>query len=301
MRLLDKIMGFRLMEEGDTAGGNEENNNENNNNENNESPPELSMEQFRTVVAGDNQDVLKRLERYADPAAVGTALMEAQNRIREGFKPEAFPEDGTDEEKAAWREQNGIPKTADDYLANIGEGIVIGDADKPIYESLAGALHEQNLPQTAIDTVAQWYDTWRQEAQTAKHETDQEHLNEVDDLLASEYGPAEYRANKNNLMNVLKSSMPEEAADALLNGRLSDGRAFFNNADVVRGLIKMARQVSPINTLVSAGNDPGKAIDDRLDEIREIRRKDYDAYMKDDKLLKEERELLDQKQKLEAA
>src|SRR5215211_7184327 len=57
-------------------------------------------ENWREAAAGGDADVAKRLERYADPAALAKALVETQNTLRNKGKIEAPGENATDAEKA---------------------------------------------------------------------------------------------------------------------------------------------------------------------------------------------------------
>jgi hypothetical protein len=258
-------------------------------------------EDWRQRIAGDDKEALKGLERYSDPAAIAKSLRAAQVRISEGFKPEPFPDKGTDEQKTEWRKANGIPEKHDAYIANVGEGIVIGEEDQEVFKSFAESALAQNMPQAHFDAAAKWYMEYASQRTAALEESDVIHKTELDDAFTNELGPGEYRANKNNLMSMLSTHLPKEAADALLNARLPDGRGVFNDKGIVKGLFDLARKINPVPTLVGTGNDPGKSVDDRLAQIKAQKDKmGYDAWMKNDALRKEERELIAAKQTLSA-
>ena len=263
--------------------------------------PENWPDDWRTKMIADlDEGDAKLLERYADPQSIAKALVGANKRISEGFKPEPFPEDGTDEQKAAWRESAGIPAAAADYAQNVGDGIVIGEDDSELFASFAETAHAMNMPQEHFDAAAKWYMEHASQQTELREEQDVEDSGKLDTELSDEYGAGEYKANKNNLLGVLTAHLPKESLEALLNARMPNGTGVFNDKGVVQGLIKIARELNPIPTLVSAGNDPGKSIENRLKEFGEIRKKDYDAWMANDALRSEERELLEARDKLKA-
>lgn len=262
-------------------------------------PQPITMEQFRAQASAGDEKVAKALERYTDPQSVAKALIEAKTRISEGFKPEPYPEKGTDDEKAAWRDKNDVPAEAAAYVTSLPDGFVVGDEDKPAYDFFAGIAHEANIPQSAFDVFAAGYAKWEEQLDAQLVEMDDTHKAELDDLLAADYGPAEYRANKQGMIDFLNAQFPKETVDEILNARLPDGRGLFNNEHVVRSFIKIARLHNPAPHLVGGEGDPMVSITGRLKEIDAMRKKDYEAYMRNEEIQKEERELLDAKQKLD--
>ncbi|MGF7446190.1 hypothetical protein V7P28_21410, partial [Klebsiella michiganensis] len=82
-------------------------------------------------LAGDDAKYRKQLERYASPEALAKAHRELQSKMSSGeFRAAKLPENPTNEELARWRKDNGVPDKADDYLADLPSGIVLGDEDK---------------------------------------------------------------------------------------------------------------------------------------------------------------------------
>ena len=77
---------------------------------------------------------LKKLGRYASPQAALDALFNAQARISSGELKAPLKEDATPEEKAAWRAENNIPETPDKYELKLSDGLIVGDADKPLVD-----------------------------------------------------------------------------------------------------------------------------------------------------------------------
>ena len=111
----------------------------------------------------------------------------------------------------------------------------------------------------------------------------------TEDALRTEYGQ-EYRANLNQVQALLNSA-PEGVLDLMINARDEGGVQVINNTNVVRWLVNIAKEMNPVATLVSAGNNPN-VIEDELATISKARRENSDAYWKDERMQARERELL---------
>ena len=84
-----------------------------------------------------------------------------------------------------------------------------------------------------------------------------------------------------------------------MSARLPDGTALFNNPDVVRGFISMAREINPAGVVVPAGGgDPVKSVNEEIAEIEKIM--GTKAYIKDEAKQARYRELIDARDKLQA-
>lgn len=249
-------------------------------------------------MAGGDAAYAKQLERYATPELAAKALQAAQARISEGFKPEPFPDKGTPEQQANWRKTAGVPATAEDYFKNVGDGIVIGETDKAIFEDFAKNGHGANMTQAEFNRAVGWYNEWSEDQQAAREELDTAHKTELSDALIAKLGPAEYRANNNNVMSLLDAHFDKDTVQALLSARGPDGRALFNSTGFVEGMFGLARLVNPMATLVANGQGDGKSIDDELAALNTERSKDINAWMKNTKGRAREIELLELKARM---
>src|SRR3990167_11368320 len=74
-------------------------------------PPAPSWDDgWREKIAGTDEKLLKRLERYPSVKAATDALIEAQTKIRSGEVKFTLKDSATPEEIATWRKDNGIPE-----------------------------------------------------------------------------------------------------------------------------------------------------------------------------------------------
>jgi hypothetical protein len=252
---------------------------------------------WRDQITGGDETLAKRAARYATPKDAFSALVAAQNRIRSGELKSALPDNPTEEELTAWREENGIPKSPDEYDMTFESGLVIGDEDKPVVEDFLKVAHESNLPPDKVKKVVEWWYNTQQAQLDQIAERDLEHRQTAVDELNVEWG-AEYRRNINMLNGVI-DQFPESVRDSLKSARLPDGTAILNNPDIIRGFVNLALEINPAGTVVPSGGDPGKSIADEKATIEKTMRENRAAYNKDEKMQARYRELLDAEVKLQ--
>src|SRR5687767_4172297 len=72
-------------------------------------------ENWRNLYAGEDGKKLARLERFTDPVKAFDALIEAQNKIRSGELAKPLPPNANEQERAEWRQANGIPEKPEGY------------------------------------------------------------------------------------------------------------------------------------------------------------------------------------------
>jgi hypothetical protein len=253
---------------------------------------------WRQQYAGEDTKRLAQLERFASPKAVLDSLFAAQEKIRSGDLRAPLPENATPEQVAAYRTQNGIPEKPEGYFEKLPDGLVIGDADKPLFNSFAEGLHKLNAPPQIAQYAVSWYNKL-QEEQTAKlAEGDTAAKTATEDELRSEWG-ADYRANVNHIQGFLAQA-PQGVAEMLGNARGGDGKAILNDPNVVRWLASVARDLNPIGTIVGGSGNSGKGIDDEISEIEGFMKTNRNDYNKDEKKQSRYRDLIDARLKQQA-
>jgi hypothetical protein len=253
---------------------------------------------WRQQYAGEDAKLLQRLERYQSPKAALDALISAQNKIQSGELRKPLGESATPEEIAAYRQQNGIPEKAEGYFEKLPDGLVIGDADKPLFNSFAEGLHKLNADPKIAQYAVGWYNKL-QEEQTAKlAEGDTTAKTATEDELRTEWG-GDYRANINHIQGFLAQA-PEGVADLVSNARGSDGKAILNDPNVVRWLASVARDLNPTGTIVPTGSTVGKGLEDEITEIETFMRTNRTEYRKDEKKQSRLRDLYDARTRQQA-
>lgn len=218
---------------------------------------------WREKIAGTDEKLLGRLSRYASPKAVTEALVSVQNRISAGELRGALPKNATEEQTKLWRSENGIPESPDKYELKLADGLVIGTEDKPLIDNLLKSVHEANGNGAVASKVVEFYFAQVERAEQQRHDADRVAAQTAQDALNAEWG-TEFRPNMNAIEGLL-GTMPQDVKDLFKFGRLSDQTPIMGNADVIRWLNGLSRQINPVSTLIpNAGANMAGAIDDEI-------------------------------------
>ncbi|WP_227136734.1 hypothetical protein [Kosakonia radicincitans] len=259
-------------------------------------PPQKFPDNWRDTLAGDDAKYRKQLERYASPEALAKAHRELQAKLSSGeFRAAKLPENPTDEEIAQWRKDNGVPEKADDYLADLPSGIVLGDEDKERISSFLEAMHGKNVSKEHVQAAIEWNQQMVEQEMQARYDRNVEAQQKTEDALRQEWGP-EYRRNI-NLINGMLDGLPKDAKALFTNAQTSDGVSIFNNPDVAKWLVDVARAVNPVATVVPGASNP-QAITDEITALEKRMRDDYEGWFKDNAAQERLRQLYDAQERL---
>lgn len=223
---------------------------------------------WRKHLAGNDEKEVKQLERFASPADVWRKARALEQRLSSGELKAVtpFPDKGTPEQQAAWRTENGIPESPDKYQVNLGEGVVIGEQDKPIIDDFLKSAHASNTPPNVVNATLKWYYDFAEKQREARYEQDQQAKAKFEDTMRPEWG-GEYRPNLNSV-HALLDMAPEGVKDKFLNGRLADGTPIGSDPDTLRWLANLSRQINPITTIIpGSGANISQAIEDELSKF----------------------------------
>jgi hypothetical protein len=251
---------------------------------------------------------LKRLERIADPAGVYGMYRELDNRLNGGGLLKVPGADAKPEDIEAFHKALGVPEKPEDYFKEIKleNGAVIGDADKPLVDAFAAAVHKSGATPQVMSAALNWYYTHQEQEAAAQDDADDTFSREARQVLKEEYGASFDRMR--NSIGALFASAPggtditNESGlfSRLMGGRTSDGRVIGNDPDMVRFLVSMAHEINPAAAVVDdAAGDGAKSIDGRLDELKKMRREDSKKYWSNE-IQAEEQKLIAAKQKIQA-
>ena len=127
---------------------------------------------WRDEFAGGDKTKASQFERYTSPADVGKAFLSQRERISSGDLLKPLPDGATDDDVKAYREQQGIPGEVSGYFENMPDGLVIGDDDKAVFESLAGSLHDINASPGVVHQTIKWYNNYVEEQAAIQQEGD---------------------------------------------------------------------------------------------------------------------------------
>ena len=256
----------------------------------------------RTKIAGADEKLLKQLSRYGSLDEAVKAGVEAQKKLA-GTRSVAKPgKDATDAEKAAYREANGIPESADKYDLQLPAGLVIGDADKPFLDAFLKTAHENNLSPEQVNAAANSHFALLEQQVQARNARDEETKVAANEALTEAWGSE--RDLNLNLIHGLLDTAPAGVKEQLLGARMSDGTPFGNSADALKWLATLARDSNPMATVVpGSGASAQQALAGELEQIQSLMGDTKSEYWKGPKALRMQeryRELLEVQEKIAA-
>ena len=209
-------------------------------------------EDWRDKMAGDDAEFRKRLDRFASPIEVAGWGKNAEKSWKQNADPEAFPMEGTDEERAAWREKNNVPVESANYYDHLPETMTVGDDDKVVYDKYFEFAHGRNLPPDVVNEFIELDLGLREQAMEAQVEQDLLNRDNTTSLPRTEYGPE----LKPHLLagKALFDTAPEGLMDDIFAARMPNGVQLGSDPDAVKWLVRTALAVNPAAT-VSPGTD----------------------------------------------
>ncbi len=269
-----------------------------------ESYDSLQNRDWRDEFAGDDAKFRTQLDRFKSAGDLANSYREAQQKISSGelnrHEFPTAPEDATEEDMKAFREQYGVPQEASGYLENLPDGLVIGDEDKAIAEQFMGALHGVNAPPQYAHALLSAYNDFVEGEQTSLVEMDRDQHQEMEDELRQEWGTS-YRANVNLATALIKKTFGEEGAEFFMNARGPDNRGILNNKAILEGWATLARQTNPLDELTPQGaGTPQQTLETEIAELETYMRDERARYNKDEKAQERLRYLYDLRIKAEA-
>jgi hypothetical protein len=259
-------------------------------------------ENWRNLYAGDDSKKLARLERFTDPVKAFDALIEAQNKIRSGELAKPLPPNATEQERAEWRQANGIPEKPEGYFEKLPDGLVIGKDDQPLFTEFAKVMHDQNVSPAAVQQVVKWYYDLQDKQVAATQQADTQHSREAVDKLREQWGN-DYRANMGQVTSLL-DGLGGDLKNQFMDATLPDGRRLFNSPEFVTWMAGLAREINPAGVLIPAsGGDQIKSIEAELNALKAKmanRNSDYWKGPTANKQQERYRQLIEAQQKLKS-
>lgn len=260
---------------------------------------------WRDKIAGEDKDFRKRLDRFGSPLDVAKSFRALEAKMSSGEIKKALPADATPEEAAQWRKDNGVPDTAAGYVEALAlpNGIVLGEADKPIVMEFAAAAHAENMkPKEFAALVAKYYDIQDKKA-ADRADADETFHNESLQSLGTEWG-AHMRREVNGVNGFIAQHFPGKLGQALLIARDDNERMLGDNPAFIKAIAALNRELNPVSTLIPAnGGDPAKGLADRMAEIEKLMPDRNSAYWKGstaESMQSEYRELITARDKMKA-
>jgi hypothetical protein len=252
---------------------------------------------WRKLVAGENADHLKTLERFQSPKAMFDSFVTMRQKMSSGELLSPFPEKGTDQEKAEWLRIAGIPEKPEDYKILAPQGVEITDEDKSVFANMAKTAHAAHMRPEHFNAYVSW---WLQEKDTradALYVKNEQARMAAEEALRSEWGQ-DYKANTSRISALLDLA-PKGVKEKVLTARTAEGTALLNDADFARFMVDVARQLNPAGVVLpGAGGNIAQSVEDEIKDIEKFMRTNRSEYNRDEKKQSRLRELYAARDKL---
>lgn len=261
---------------------------------------------WREKLAGEDKAFLNQLKRYASPNDVGKWLRTTQLKISAGELKEIkeAPKDATPEQLAAWRKEQGLPEQSTGYVKDLKlpDGMVLGEADKPLIESFAARALDKGVPQETFNALVGWWYETQDQLMAQRQEAEQDHRISAEQSLIQKWG-ADFKPNMQAL-KVFWTDQPSEVQATILGARTADGRVIGDIPEVTEFFANLSRELNPAATLLPVGiTDAPKAISARKAEIEDmmyVDGKPNPGYFGNEQVQKEYRDLIDAEQRFQS-
>lgn len=237
---------------------------------------------WREKLAKGDDKKLARLKRYTSVEAALLAGFAAQDKIRSGdYKVAELAEDASPEEKKAFYEERGIPAEAKAYDIPKVAGHQWTEADTPVLDAFKEVAHKHQLPQGAMNGIAEWYARQLQVAAEAREQQivaiDTADKETTTEALRAEFG-AEYKPTLALMKRLLADSehMPDGLGELIAGARDANGRRLLNNPAMARMLAQQARDAYGDGGFITP--DAAARHSTRKAEIERIKNTNIDDY-----------------------
>lgn len=262
--------------------------------------PEAWRDKMAVNEKGEpDKTALNVLKRYSSPTEFAKAFMNLKLAQSRGEFKNPLPDDASPEQVTQWRKENGIPDAPDKYEIKLSDGMIPGEADKPILNAVLAAAHGQNLKPSQLNAVVDAFYKAQDEDRSQKLAAAKAYTEETVEALRAEWG-GEYKSNVNAVNNLL-STLPGDAGTAIMSAMDQEGRPLASHPGFIKWLNSIVREINPHHSVVAAGtSNPGQAITDEIATIQKRMNEDYPGYMKDQAMQARYRELLEVQEKMGA-
>lgn len=235
---------------------------------------------WRMRMAGGDEKIAKRLERFTSPDMVTKSWLSSEQKISSGEFKRQLPENATEEQKVEWRKANGIPEAPDKYELPKWEDFEFSDDDKPMVDAFLTKMHASDASPAQVAAALETYKETVLQAQTARYEADKTFHAQAEDALRADWGN-DFRGNIELVKRTLNNAdiIPTDVKDALLSARDGQGNLLRNNPAFLKMWAQIGAEVygdGPIHT-----GDVKATMTSRKEEIERTMKSDFNKYLKE--------------------
>lgn len=232
---------------------------------------------WREKLSAGNEKLAKRLARFSSPEALLKSWQSLEQKLSSGEFKRQLAADASDEEKAAWRAENGIPDKPEGYELPTIKGHEWSDVDKTIANGFLADLHAADAPAPVAQAALTWYAKFQQQRAEAMADQDRLDIESREDALRAKRAPGDYRAHTRLAKDVFQDEefMTASLRNAIAGARTADGRRLLYHPDLTEFLIERGLERRPGGLITG---EQGARMGGRIDEIKKIMASDLDRY-----------------------
>ena len=240
--------------------------------------PATFPDDWKSQITGGDAKAQKTLEHINSPVDLWKSYKELRSERDSGNFVKVPGKKATAEERTTFNKAMGVPEEPAGYIDQIklAGDRVLGEADKPIIESFAAAMHPAGATVEQVSKAADWYFDYQQAVQEQQEQSDSEFRIDSEVALKSELGGNFSRAT--NAIASLFTSAPPEIMDLLLNGRAADGHKLGDHPAVVKWLAAVALENNPAASVQAPDGNNLQAMEDELAELAKLSSNDKSSY-----------------------
>ena len=229
---------------------------------------------YADILGEGDDDLAKIAGRYGDPKSVIKALGDTQKALRDSGRIKVPGENATDEERAEFRQQMGIPDAPDGYEITVQKpaDIEVGEADQAFIDKTISKLHERGdflstpdaanlVHEVAYDMIAERDAQLSAAAEMQREQSEQE--------LRTEWGD-QYDINM-RFVNAAVSAHFGKDWSEIAEIQMADGTRLGDSAVFIRGMMNAGRATTEDMAYLRAASGKSdlnaSSIDERIDTI----------------------------------
>lgn len=236
---------------------------------------------WRAYLAGEDTDALGELSRIKTPQDLAKQFIHHKKELSKRQASGVFPEEGSDEDKAAWRQANGVPDkgTLKEYGVKTPEGYEVSEVEQGMLDDFASAMHGVNAPSGQVQKAVDFWFKANAANQQANNELDADRHRDWDTEITQDLGK-----DKDTMLAAANAYIENRIGDEglrneLLNARLPGGGTVAKHPEFVKMWIDLALQNGYADRIEANSLEAGgKSIMEQISEIESLQFKDRQKY-----------------------
>lgn len=218
----------------------------------------------------------QRLTRFNAPHEVFNSYLNIEKKLSDSRAVRVPDANSTPEEIAAFRKALGVPDTPDGYKVDVAppEGLELAETDKGVLKAITAEAHKRGFSPDVVNFAHEFF--YQQAAEAAAQQiavAEQSALN-AEKALRQEWG-RDYDQN----VRWANAAATQFGMKDVLNTRLADGSLLGDNPVLIKAMAKIGRlNAEDPFMLQAAGQGAGRSVEDRKQELMQLRISDPRKY-----------------------